>query len=434
MYIFSQLNNYNKKVNIGIIGCGKFITMFLSQVPNLKNINIDCIVDINIKNARNNFIKSGLGKNYADKVHFFKNIDELLSRKLDVVIEATGNAVCGVIHAIKILENKKNLIMVNVEALVLCGKYLYDLAKENSTILSLAYGDQPALIIEQIEWAKLNGFEIVSAGKGTKYHSSFEYSTPDTVWQHYGINEKEAIKAGMNAKMFNSFITGDKSSIEMATVVNSSDLICSKKGLSYHALNIYELPEKLIPLSQGGLLEHNKQVDVISSIDNNKKEISNNLRWGTFVVFKANNNYIKNCFKEYGLITDKTGYFSALWRPYHFIGLELATSIYSVAIEKKATGSCKFYKSDVVAVAKKKLIKGEFLDGEGGYSVRGKLIDAEECNLQNYLPIGLSDKAVLKNNIDKDDIIKLSDVNINVKHEIIVARDYQKKIIENNLI
>ena len=222
---------------------------------------------------------------------------------------------------------------VNVEADVLCGKYLSDLAIQNNVIYSMAYGDQPSLILEQIEWARLNGFHVTCAGKGTKYHPTFEYSTPDNVWENYGMTSGEAKNAGMNPKMFNSFVTGDKSSIEMAAVVNASNLKCPNHGLTYPPVGVYEIANKLIPKSLGGLIDFDGQVEVVSSIDQDKKKITNDLRWGVYIVIKAQNDYVKNCFKEYGMITDKSGQYSATWRPYHYIGLELAQSIYSIALD-----------------------------------------------------------------------------------------------------
>ncbi len=243
--------------------------------------------------------------------------------------------------------------MVNVEADVLCGKYLSDLAKKNNVIYSMAYGDQPALIMEQIEWAKLNGFKVVGAGKGTKYHPSFQYSTPDNVWKNYGMTDDEAKKAGMNPKMFNSFTTGDKSSIEMAAVANASGLKCPINGLTYPSVGVYDIANKIIPKSAGGVLDFEGQVEVISSIDENKNTIANDLRWGVYIVIKAQNEYSKNCFKEYGMITDKSGNYSAIWRPYHYIGLELAQSMYVIAMDKRATGQTQYFNADVISVAKK---------------------------------------------------------------------------------
>lgn len=317
MYLYSKLQSLDKDISVCFIGCGKFISMFLSQYNQLQKIKIAAIVDINIEKAKSNCKNSGLSQKTIDQIQFTNSLDEALKKDIDIFIEATGDPIIGTEHAVKVINNKKNIIMVNVEADVLCGKYLSDLAKKNNVIYSMAYGDQPALIMEQIEWAKLNGFLVVGAGKGTKYHPSFEYSTPDTVWKNYGMTDEQAKKAGMNPKMFNSFTTGDKSSIEMAAVANASGLKCPKNGLTYPSVGVYDIANKLIPKSAGGVLDFEGQVEVISSIDENKNSIPNDLRWGVYIVIKAQNEYSKNCFKEYGMITDKSGNYSAIWRPYH---------------------------------------------------------------------------------------------------------------------
>ena len=153
MYLHSKLENYKENINIAFIGCGKFISMFLSQYNQLKKINIDAIVDLDIEKAKSNCIKSGLAKEIIDNINFANSIDSILDRNIEILIEATGNPIVGTQHAYKVIQSKKHIIMVNVEADVLCGKYLSDLAKENNVIYSMAYGDQPSLILEQIEWA-----------------------------------------------------------------------------------------------------------------------------------------------------------------------------------------------------------------------------------------------------------------------------------------
>jgi len=429
MYLHSKLEDYKGNINITFIGCGKFISMFLSQYNQLKKIKIDTIVDLDIERAKSNCIKSGLKKETVEKINFVNSLDNILNRKIDIYIEATGNPIAGTQHACKVIQAKKDIIMVNVEADVLCGKYLSDLAKENNVIYSMAYGDQPSLILEQIEWARLNGFFVTCAGKGTKYHPSFEYSTPESVWNNYGMTADEAKNAGMNPKMFNSFVTGDKSSIEMAAVVNASGLKCPNNGLTYPSVGVYDIANKLIPRDKGGHIDHDGQVEVISSIDRKKIQIENDLRWGVYIVLKAQNNYVKNCFKEYGMITDNSGEYSAIWRPYHYIGLELAQSIYSIALDKKSTGHTKFFNADVVSIAKKDLTSGETLDGEGGFASRGRLITSQNSIEGNFLPLGLSDGAKTKKSIKKDEFIKINDVEINWKQEVLKAREYQTKIL-----
>ena len=430
MFLHTKLENRKEPIRIAFIGCGKFVSMFLAQYNHLDKIQIDSIVDLNLNRAKKNCINSGIKQSSIDKINFTNSLDNILDRNIEIFIEATGNPIIGTVHAVKIIKNKKNLILVNVEADITCGKYLSDLAKENNVICSMAYGDQPSLILEQIEWARLNGFSVVCAGKGTKYHHTFEYSTPDTVWSHYGLTKERAeIESGMNPKMFNSFLCGDKSAIEMCAVSNAADLKCPKNGLTFPPIGVYDIAKKMIPKSEGGLLDFEGQVEVISSIDFEKKDIVNDLRWGVYIVIKAQNEYVKNCFKDYGMVTDASGNYSAIWRPYHYIGLELAQSIYSIALDNRATGLTKNYNADVASYAKKNLKKGDKLDGEGGFCARGRLITSEKSKREKILPLGLTDNAILIRDINKDDVIKLNDVDLNLPEDVVKARDYQYNIL-----
>ena len=430
MFLYQKLLDLKSPIKVCFIGCGKFISMFLSQYNQLQKIKIDSIVDLNIKNAKNNCLKSGIKNLTLNEINFSTSLDDVINRDIDIFIEATGNPVVGTVHAEKVINKGKHIILVNVEADVTCGKYLSDLAQKNNVVCSMAYGDQPSLIMEQIEWAKINGFHVTCAGKGTKYHPTFEYSTPDTVWEHYGLTkEKAEMESGMNPKMFNSFTCGDKSAIEMAAVSNASGLKCPNNGLTFPSIGVYDIAKKLIPKSFGGLIDCDGQVEVISSIDNNKKDIPNDLRWGVYIVIKGQNEYVKNCFRDYGMVTDNSGSFSAIWRPYHYIGLELAQSIYSIALEKKPTGSTFFYNAEVASYAKKDLKVGEKLDGEGGFCARGKLITSSSSKEQKILPLGISDGAILKKDIKKDDIIKLSDVELDLPESVIKAREYQYNLL-----
>jgi homoserine dehydrogenase len=430
MFLHTKLENRKEPIRIAFIGCGKFVSMFLAQYNHLNKIQIDSIVDLNLDRAKKNCLNSGIKPSSIDKINFTNSLDNILDRNIEIFIEATGNPIIGTVHAVKIIRNKKNLILVNVEADITCGKYLSDLAKENNVICSMAYGDQPSLILEQIEWARLNGFSVVCAGKGTKYHHTFEYSTPDTVWSHYGLTKERAeIESGMNPKMFNSFLCGDKSAIEMCAVSNAADLKCPKNGLTFPPIGVYDIAKKMIPKSEGGLLDFEGQVEVISSIDFEKKDIVNDLRWGVYIVIKAQNEYVKNCFKDYGMVTDASGNYSAIWRPYHYIGLELAQSIYSIALDNRATGLTKNYNADVASYAKKDLKKGDKLDGEGGFCARGRLITSEKSKREKILPLGLTDNAILIRDINKDDVIKLNDVDLNLPEDVVKARDYQYSIL-----
>ena len=430
MYLHTKLLNYNNEIKVAFIGCGKFISMFLAQYNQLKKIKIDSIIELDLDKAKKNCSNSGLSEQKINEINFTSSLENTFNRDIDIYIEATGNPIVGTIHAVKIIKNKKHLILVNVEADVTCGKYLSDLANENGVICSMAYGDQPSLILEQIEWSRLNGFEVVCAGKGTKYHPDFEYSTPETVWGYYGLSKERAEKeSGMNPKMFNSFLCGDKSAIEMCAVSNAANLKCPENGLTFPPVGVYDIAKKLIPKNKGGLIDFEGQVEVISSIDREKKDIPNDLRWGVYIVIKAGNQYVKNCFKDYGMVTDESGDYSAIWRPYHYIGLELAQSIYSIALDKRATGYTKNYNAEVASIAKKDLKKGENLDGEGGFCARGRLVTSQTSKKDNLLPLGLTDHAIVNKDIAKDQVITVKDVDLNLPEEVTEARNYQYNLI-----
>ena len=129
------------------------------------------------------------------------------------------------------------------------------------------------------------------------------------------------------------------------------------------------------------------------------------------------------------MVTDCSGNYSAIWRPYHYIGLELAQSIYSIVLDNKATGHTKNFNAEIASVAKKDLKAGQKLDGEGGYCARGRLISSKKSKQERILPMGYTDNATLKKDIKKDEFISLDDVELNLQIEIIEAREYQYNLI-----
>jgi predicted homoserine dehydrogenase-like protein len=338
------------------------------------------------------------------------NSDQLIHSDVDVILEITGIPEAGAYHAWQALEAGKHVVMVNVEADALLGTALRKRADEKGLVYSMAYGDQPALICELVDWAQAIGFEVVCAGKGTRYQPEYHYSTPKTVWEHYGFSEEQLESGDYNAQMFNSFLDGTKSAIEMCAVANATGLIPQKCGLKFPPVGVDTLPHILKPESVGGILEHSGTVEVIASENRDRTPVRNGLRWGVYVVFKAPSDYVKRCFAEYGLATDSSGEYSALYRPYHLVGLELGISVASVALRGEPTGSSQSFVADVASVAKRGLAPGDILDGEGGYMVYGRLVRAEDSLVGGYLPIGLTSKARVIHPVAKDTILTYHDV------------------------
>ena len=420
--LLREREDAKRPIRVGLIGAGKFGTMFLSQVARTPGMHLLAVADLDPQRARQGLAETGwpetryaatsAAEALADGGTWITDDGEALidADGLDVVIEATGVPEAGVRHALRCFERGRHVVMVNVEADVLVGPLLARRAAQAGVVYSLAYGDQPALICEQVDWARAVGLEVVAAGKGTLYMPEFHASTPDTVWDHYGLTAERAAQSGMNAKMFNSFLDGTKSGIEMAAVANATGLRPPSAGLAFPAVGTGELAEKLIPHADGGVLEGRGMVEVVSSRRRDGVDLTDDLRWGVYVTFAAPSDYVERCFADYGLVTDASGRYSALWRPYHLIGLELGISVAWAGLLGLPTGAARGWTADVAAVAKRDLAAGTKLDGEGGYTVWGRVMPAAESLAVGAVPIGLAHGISLSRPVPTGAVICWSDV------------------------
>jgi predicted homoserine dehydrogenase-like protein len=245
---------------------------------------------------------------------------------------------------------------------------------------------------------------------GTKYLPAYHASTPATVWGHYGFDAETVAKGDFNAQMFNSFLDGTKSGIEMTAVANATGLTPAPGGLAFPPCGVDDLPRVLRPRSQGGSLDHAGQVEVISSLERDGRPVFRDLRWGVYVTFSADHEYVRRCFREYGIVTDPSGEYAAMYKPSHLIGLELGISVASVALRGEPTGAPTGWRGDCVATAKRALSAGEILDGEGGCTVWGKLMPARDSLARKALPIGLAHKVKVKRGLPEGSVVSWDDV------------------------
>jgi predicted homoserine dehydrogenase-like protein len=402
-----------RPVRVALVGAGKFGSMFLSQIPTTPGLEIAVIADLDTDRARNACRQVGWDDGRIERTEFVTSGAEACGHpEVEVVVEATGSPAAGIAHARAAIGVGKHIVMVNVEADVLAGPLLAEEARAKGVVYSMAYGDQPALTSELVDWARACGFQVVAAGKGTKYLPLFHNVTPDDVWSHYGLTAEEARRGGMNAQMFNSFLDGTKSAIEMAAIANACELDVPSDGLLFPPCGVDDLPHILRPKSAGGVLEKEGMVEVVSSLERDGRPVFRDLRWGVYVVLKAPNDYAKACFKQYGLKTDDSGVYAAMYKPYHLIGLELGISVLSAALRHEPTGQTRSFRGDVASVAKRPLKVGEMLDGEGGYTVWGKLVPAEESLKLGILPIGLANKVKLLRDLPAGQAVSWADIEV----------------------
>jgi predicted homoserine dehydrogenase-like protein len=391
-----------KPIRIGLIGAGKFGTMYLAQIPRTPGVHLVGIADLSPAAAQANLARVGWpaertqASSLDDAVkhgstHVGDDWQALVRHPaIDVIVECTGSPVAAVDHCLEAFAQGKHVVNVTVEADAFCGPLLARKAAEAGVVYSLAFGDQPALICDLVDWARTCGFPVVAAGRGHKWLPHFAQSTPDTVWGYYGLTPEQAARGGLNPKMFNSFLDGSKPSIESTAVSNATGLGVPSNGLLYPPASVEDIPFVTRPISEGGVLERKGMVEVISSLEADGRKIPYDIRMGVWVTVEAETDYIKHCFEEYNAHTDPSGRYFTLYKRWHLIGLEVGVSVASVALRGEPTGVATGWNADVVATAKRDLQAGEMLDGEGGYTVWGKLLPAATSVALGGLPLGLA--------------------------------------------
>jgi predicted homoserine dehydrogenase-like protein len=424
----------NRPVRVGVIGCGKFASMYLAQVPTTPGVHVVGIADVAPERAHANLDRVG----WDAQRRAARSLGEALDQgttcvlpdvkalvghpAIDVIVEATGHPPSAVRHALLAFGAGKHVVMVTVEADAFVGPLLARRAAEAGVIYSLAYGDQPALICDLVDWARASGFGVSAAGRGHKWLPHYAQSTPETVWDHYGLTAEQARVGGMSPQMFNSFLDGTKPAIETTAVANATGLTPAPDGLDFPPCGTDDLPQVMRPRAEGGILHHKGQVECVSSLDRDGRPVPRDIRWGVWVVVEAPNAYVERCFKEYGMVTDASGRYGVMYKRWHLIGLELGISVASVAMRGEPTGCPTGFRADAIATAKRDLKAGETLDGEGGYTVYARLMPAATSLRLGGFPIGLAHGVKLVRPVAAGRPVTWTDVAVDAKDDVIQFR------------
>ena len=446
MSLFQKLQKraeQNKPVRVGLIGAGKFGSMYLSQMPQTPGVSVAGVVDLSPSRARSNLLKVGWSESnisstslddaIRDGTTYVSDDWEGLVKHpaIDVVVESTGSPPDAVEHILASFANGKHVVNVTVEADAFCGPLLAQRATSAGVVYSLAFGDQPALICDLVDWARTCGFPVVAAGRGHKWLPHFSESTPETVWEHYGLTPEQAQRGGLNPKMFNSFLDGSKPAIESTAVANATGLTVPSDGLLYPPGSIADIPSITRPRNEGGVLEKKGMVEVISSLQPDGTPIDYDIRMGVWVTVEAETEYIQNCFEEYNAHTDPSGKYFTLYKRWHLIGLEVGMSVASVALRQEATGVAQNWVADVASTAKRDLHPGDTLDGEGGYTVWGKLLPASTSLKKGAVPLGLAHQVKVLRDVSKGSVVTWNDVSMDTSTRAYAFRKEFEKECSN---
>lgn len=414
-------------LRVAVIGCGRFGSMVAAQVLRAPGMELSVVSDLDVGRALDVLRISGRDPGDATMASKVDEANDAMAAgsiavtgdpgvaihsEVDVVVEATGNPDAGARHIYEAIMDDRHVVNVTVEADVLVGHLLKGMADKAGVVYSLVYGDQPGNIDELYDWAVSTGFEVVAAGKGTRYLPEFRMGRPEEALTRYGLTDEEAAESDLNPQMYNSFQDGTKSAIEMCAVANMTGLVPDIPGMHQPPAGIEDIPQLLRPIEDGGILHRKGVVEVVSCIGEGGVEVPNPMRWGVYVVITSDSPYLLGCLGDYGVAMDSTGRYGLMYRPYHLVGMEAPISIARAALYGEPTGAPESMVGEVAATAKRPLEPGDVLDGEGGSLVYGSLVEADYARERDLLPVGLSDGARVTSPVAPDAMLTMADVDL----------------------
>ncbi|MFH0870972.1 MAG: SAF domain-containing protein [bacterium] len=432
-----ELEEQGMPIRVGIVGAGRMGTGVACQISRMKGMRAVILADIQLENAAAAFRSNGL------KAKDIVTTDDLERARLailegkvvatrekrlvpkvpiDVIVEATGVPEVGAMVALEGIQNRKHMVMLNVETDVVIGPLLKRMADASDVVYTLTIGDEPGAIAELYDFVVSLGMKVVCAGK-SPFKPIKRQETPQTL-------KKEAERLGLNPKMLCSFRDGSKTDIEMAAVANGTGLVPDIPGMHGPRATISDLPKVFSLKRQGGILGRQGVVDFATSFLNKEGETDRgkSVAPGVFVVFTTDHAQIRKDL-EWLLMGPGPNY--CLYRPYHLVGIETPISIARAAIYGEASlAPSGGLVAEVATVAKKDLKAGEPLDGIGGFTVHGMIYRAEVARQENLLPLGLTYGARLKRAIKKGQPIRYDEVELEERSLLLQLRRIQDALFQ----
>src|SRR5690606_4377588 len=183
----------------------------------------------------------------------------IFSLPLDMVVEATGDAEAGARHALAAIEAGRGVTMVTKEAECVVGPILAAKARAAGVPYTLVEGDQPALLIGLVSWARTLGLPIICAGKSSEYDYVYDPGTHKVTWTtesvtapgivnlwDLGTDRAATVQARAEALAGLPQRTVPDN-CEMALVANATGLLPDRPDFHAPLTRSVELPDLYIP-------------------------------------------------------------------------------------------------------------------------------------------------------------------------------------------
>ncbi len=417
-----QREREGRPIVVGLVGAGQMGSEIVSQVGEMRGMEIGVVVDLSPERARHGFAHSRkkpdvvVADTLADAERAraagacVATTDYRIATRLsgvDAVIDATGSVRMAATVAMDAIDHKKHIVMMSVEADVTVGPILRRLADNAGVVYSLAAGDEPAAICELYRFADALGFEVVCAGKG-KNNPLNIYSTPET-------EADKAKQRKMNPRMLCEFVDGSKTAIEMTAVSNATGLVIDKRGMHGARSTVPELNSVFVPVADGGVLSRSGVVDFAIGVHP-----------GVFVVVRTDNEHIQAGMKDRDM---GPGPYYTLYRPFHLCSVEVPLTVAQAVFYAESSGhpGGKLI-TECIAVTKRDIAAGETLDGIGEFCYRGSVEHADVAQKERLLPLGLAQGCRVRTAIPRDTAITYDMVEVDEASVLVDLRRMQDKL------
>ena len=416
-----------RPLRVAVVGAGRFGTTVVAQISQAPGMEIVAIADVSRPNLEAAWAAYGRP---ADAVAYPDSPAEAAASvrsgtatglldasvvaglPIDVVVEATGVPEVSARICRDCIVAGLHVVNVTVECDVAVGPVLARLAREHGVAYSLTDGDQPGATKRLVDWARTLGFEIIAAGRGTRRHPADRDGIPSEAFERYGYDQAMVERRRLNPKMYNSFRDGTKSQIEMTAVANMTGLVPDVPGMHEPAAGIGDLPRLLRLEDDGGILSHEGVVELANCVaPDGSGDVWDDISIGVFAVIRSDHVLTAEDMGFYGLRMADDGRTGVIFTPYHLCGIETPLTVAEAGLFGHAAAApLEQPVADVVAVAKRDLNSGDQLDGSGGSTVSGFIVEWTLAREITLLPLALADGVKVKRSIPMGVPVRYADV------------------------
>jgi predicted homoserine dehydrogenase-like protein len=376
----------DRKVALALVGAGEFGSTLVSMAAGHQLIDLKVVCDRDPERAIATLTAAGFSfENLAHcgsqraglraiehgRVAIVEDAVLAAALPVDVVVESTGQPEAAAKTAMAAIANGRHLVLATKELESIAGPVLSYQAKRNGCIHTPADGDQPSLLVGLIGWARLQGFEVVAAGKSTSARNDLIWIPGEGRLQlgshkirapQYGALF-EPIVADLRAHLRARRVEGLPLSpivddlCEIAIVANHSDLAPDGRQLHAPVARAVELCDIFRPEREGGLLRGTGVLDMFRGLRTGG-ELP--FAGGVFVTVRTPSAGFGRKFSRIGTPASADGAILLLHNPMHLLGAEAIVSALSAARLRCATGNaCARQRYDLVARAQRDFSAGE---------------------------------------------------------------------------